>query len=98
LPVRDQRLASVASAPEDAINVDRRPGVRAGRGPWGSSGEPAGRSRSVPVAARRWCDLSSGDRVLLAAYPDGGLLLVHPPAVLDQVVAHVFEAAWGGDR
>jgi hypothetical protein len=51
----------------------------------------------LPVAARRWCDLAAGGRVLLAAYPEGGLLLVHPPMVLDEVVARVFDAAWGAD-
>ena len=51
----------------------------------------------LPVAARRWCDLMAGSRVLLAAYPEGGLLLVHPPAVLDDIVDQVFAAAWGAD-
>nr|WP_255645794.1 hypothetical protein [Actinoplanes polyasparticus] len=51
----------------------------------------------LPVAARRWCDLAAGSRVLLAAYPEGGLLLVYPPAVLDDVVAQVFDAVWGSD-
>lgn len=51
----------------------------------------------LPVAARRWCDLSPGDRVLLAAYPQGGLLIVHPPAALDAVVDRVHADALGVD-
>ena len=51
----------------------------------------------LPLAARRWCDLKAGGRVLLAAYPDGGLLLVHPPVVFDEVVAQVFQSVWGGE-
>ena len=53
----------------------------------------------LPVAARRWCELAAGDRVLLAAYPQGGLLVVHPPAVLDAVVGRVHAEVLGvGDE
>ena len=52
---------------------------------------------NLPIAARRWCELGVGSRVLLAAYPEGGLLLVHPSVVLDEVVAQVFNEAWGAD-
>ncbi|GIM93191.1 hypothetical protein Ato02nite_049840 [Paractinoplanes toevensis] len=52
----------------------------------------------LPVAARRWCALAAGDRVLLAAYPQGGLLVVHPPGVLDAVVDQVHADALGGGR
>lgn len=52
----------------------------------------------LPVAARRWCGLAEGDRVLLVAYPEGGLLVVHPPGSLDAVVDRVHaEALRGGD-
>jgi hypothetical protein len=53
----------------------------------------------LPVAVRRWCELAAGDRVLLAAYPEGGLLVVHPPTVLDAVVDRVHAQALkvGGD-
>jgi hypothetical protein len=44
---------------------------------------------NLPVAARRWCGLAKGDRVLLAGYPDGGLLAVHPPKVLDAVMDRI---------
>jgi hypothetical protein len=46
-----------------------------------------------PVAARRWCQLAAGDRMLLAGSPQGGLLVVHPPAVLDAVVNGVHAEA-----
>lgn len=53
----------------------------------------------LPVAARRWCELAAGERVLLAAYPQGGLLVVHPPAVLDAVVDRVHAELLGvGDE
>jgi bifunctional DNA-binding transcriptional regulator/antitoxin component of YhaV-PrlF toxin-antitoxin module len=51
----------------------------------------------IPAAVRHWCGLHAGDRVLLAAEPGAGLLVLHPPAALDAVVAQ----AWpmdGGDR
>ena len=47
----------------------------------------------LPVAARRWCELAEGDRVFLAAYPAGGLLVVHPPGSLDAVVDRVHAEA-----
>jgi hypothetical protein len=50
----------------------------------------------LPVAARRWCELTAGDRVLLAAYPLGGLLVVHPPGALDVVVDRIHAEALGG--
>ncbi|MGC9670899.1 hypothetical protein ACNTMW_30680 [Planosporangium sp. 12N6] len=34
----------------------------------------------LPVTARRWCGPAAGDRVLLAADPADGLLVVYPPA------------------
>ena len=50
----------------------------------------------LPVAVRRWCRLAAGDRVLLAAYSQAGLLVVHPPAVLDAMVDRIHAAALGG--
>ena len=41
----------------------------------------------LPTAVRHCCGLVSGDRVLLAADPVEGLLVVHPPAALDAVLA-----------
>lgn len=52
----------------------------------------------LPVAARRWCGLGTGDRVLLVAEPDQGLLVVHPPAALDAMVGWLHASVLGGDR
>jgi hypothetical protein len=41
----------------------------------------------VPTPVRRWCGLVPGDRVLLAADPDRGRLVLHPPATLDRMIA-----------
>ncbi|MBQ0928711.1 AbrB/MazE/SpoVT family DNA-binding domain-containing protein [Saccharopolyspora endophytica] len=41
----------------------------------------------LPAAVRRWCGLNPGDRVLLAAAPDPGLLLIHTMRALDAMVA-----------
>jgi bifunctional DNA-binding transcriptional regulator/antitoxin component of YhaV-PrlF toxin-antitoxin module len=41
----------------------------------------------LPAAARHACRIAAGDRVLLAAEPDDGLLVVHPLATLDAMVA-----------
>jgi hypothetical protein len=83
---------------------DQRLDVRASRGLIAVFADQRGifrittqRFLRLPVAARRWCDLSAGNRVLLAAYPDGGLLMVHPPGSLDAVVDRVHAAALGGD-
>ncbi|MGI5185354.1 hypothetical protein ACQEVZ_54835 [Dactylosporangium sp. CA-152071] len=40
----------------------------------------------IPVTARQRCRLPLGDRVLLAADPVNGLLVVHPPVVLEELV------------
>ncbi|WFE52964.1 AbrB/MazE/SpoVT family DNA-binding domain-containing protein [Micromonospora sp. WMMD1155] len=52
----------------------------------------------LPAAVRKWCGLKPGDRLLLAADPDGGVLVVHPPAALDAVVAQIHTAALGGEQ
>lgn len=41
----------------------------------------------VPLAVRRWCRLAAGDRVLLAADCAIGVLVAHPLAVLDRLLA-----------
>jgi hypothetical protein len=41
----------------------------------------------LPAPVRRCCALAPGDRVLLAADPGGGVLVVHPPAALDALLA-----------
>lgn len=52
----------------------------------------------LPTTVRRWCGLGTGDRVLLAAQPDAGLLVVHPPAALDAMVGWLHATALGGDQ
>ena len=50
----------------------------------------------LPTTARRWCGLSTGDRVLLVAAPGDGLLVVHPPAALDAMVGWLHRSTFGG--
>ncbi|PWV73989.1 hypothetical protein SAMN05421630_110164 [Prauserella marina] len=50
---------------------------------------------SAPV--RRCCGLASGDRVLLTAYPEHGALFVHPPSMLDTLLADCHATLLGGD-
>ncbi|MET8042460.1 AbrB/MazE/SpoVT family DNA-binding domain-containing protein [Micromonospora sp. NPDC005215] len=52
----------------------------------------------LPAAVRKWCGLKPGDRLLLAADPDGGVLVLHPPAALDAVVAQIHAAALCGEQ
>lgn len=51
----------------------------------------------LPATVRHWCGLVPGDRVLLAADPDHGLLVVHPPAALDAMVSQFHADVLGGD-
>lgn len=51
----------------------------------------------LPASVRAWCGLSAGDRVLLVALADQQRLVVHPPAVVDTVVAALHAAVLGGD-
>jgi len=51
----------------------------------------------LPATVRRWCQLATGDRVLLAADPAQGLLVVHPPAVLDAMIGQLHAAVLAGD-
>jgi bifunctional DNA-binding transcriptional regulator/antitoxin component of YhaV-PrlF toxin-antitoxin module len=50
----------------------------------------------LPLAVRRWCRLTAGDRVLLAADCATGVLVAHPLAVLDRLLAHTHAAAVAG--
>jgi hypothetical protein len=50
----------------------------------------------LPATVRHWCGLVPGDRVLLAADPDEGLLVVHPPAALDAMVSQFHGEVLGG--
>lgn len=51
----------------------------------------------LPAAVRHWCGLNPGDRVLLAADPAAGRLVVHPPAEVEAMVTAAHAAAWGGE-
>ncbi|WP_446219985.1 hypothetical protein [Micromonospora sp. IBHARD004] len=51
----------------------------------------------LPLAVRRWCRLTAGDRVLLAAAPAAGVLVAYPLAVLDRLLADVHAAVAGGE-
>jgi bifunctional DNA-binding transcriptional regulator/antitoxin component of YhaV-PrlF toxin-antitoxin module len=51
----------------------------------------------LPLAVRRWCRLAAGDRVLLAAHRDIGVLVAHPLAVLDRLLAGVPAAMAAGE-
>jgi hypothetical protein len=50
----------------------------------------------LPLAARRRCRLAAGDRVLLAADCAAGVLLAHPLAALDRLLAGARAAAARG--
>jgi hypothetical protein len=51
----------------------------------------------LPLAVRRWCHLTAGDRILLAANRATGVLLAHPLVVLDRLLADLEAALWGGE-
>lgn len=51
----------------------------------------------LPLAVRRWCHLTTGDRLLLAADPAAGVLVGHCFAVLDRLLADVHTALAGGE-
>ncbi len=50
----------------------------------------------IPATIRHWCGLAGGDRLLLAADPALGRLVVYPPEALDRVTA-ALDAALVGD-
>ncbi len=49
----------------------------------------------LPLIVRRWCGLTAGDRLLLAADPAGGVLAGYPLAALDRLLGAV--PAEGGE-
>ncbi|MDT0530949.1 AbrB/MazE/SpoVT family DNA-binding domain-containing protein [Micromonospora sp. DSM 115977] len=52
---------------------------------------------SLPTAVRHWCGLGAEERVLLTAEPAANLLVVYPPGLLDEMVAHAERAVLGSD-
>jgi bifunctional DNA-binding transcriptional regulator/antitoxin component of YhaV-PrlF toxin-antitoxin module len=73
----------------DVITVVADPG-----GPLAVSGQ--GRVH-LPAAARHACAIRAGDRVLLAAEPADGVLVVHPLASLDAMLSHHRDHTIDGD-
>lgn len=51
----------------------------------------------LPAGVRRWCAISPGDRVLLAADPQRHLLLVHTMAALDAMITSFHTTTGGGE-
>ena len=51
----------------------------------------------LPAAVRHACRIVPGDRVLLAAEPDEGVLVVHPPATIDAMFTRFRNQAMVGD-
>ena len=52
----------------------------------------------IPAAVRRWCAVGAGDRVLLAAAPERGVLVVHTMAALDAMVVGYHAGLAGGEH
>src|SRR5262249_2956031 len=51
----------------------------------------------LPATVRRTCRIEPGDRVLLAADPAEGVVIVHPPASLDRALAQLHAKAIVGE-
>jgi hypothetical protein len=51
----------------------------------------------LPAPVRHCCGLVPGDRVFLAADPQQDLLIVHPPAALDDLFTQRHAGLWDGD-
>ena len=52
----------------------------------------------LPASVQRACRLQPGDRLLVAAHPDAGLLAAYTPSALDQMVLAYHCAHGPGDR
>jgi bifunctional DNA-binding transcriptional regulator/antitoxin component of YhaV-PrlF toxin-antitoxin module len=53
---------------------------------------------NLPAAARHACGIAPGDRVLLAAEPADGILVVHPLAALDAMVSRFRDHDAAGEQ
>jgi hypothetical protein len=51
----------------------------------------------LPATVRRCCGVEPGDRVLLAAEPAEGVLVVYPPLVMDTMLARFHARMMAGD-
>jgi len=75
--------------PGQSLDFSRVEDVIVVRGhPSGAFRVPGSALVTIPAAMRHWCRLSPGDRVLLAAAPRQGVLLIHTMAALDRMVVH----------
>jgi bifunctional DNA-binding transcriptional regulator/antitoxin component of YhaV-PrlF toxin-antitoxin module len=52
----------------------------------------------LPAPARRRCGIAAGDRILLAADPNHGVLVVHPLSTLDSLITSHHSTLLGGDE
>lgn len=51
----------------------------------------------LPLTVRRWCRLKAGDRVLLVAQRSSGVLVAHPLAALDRLLANAHSTVKRGE-
>jgi len=51
----------------------------------------------LPAEVRHRCGLATGDRVLMAADPRSGQLVIYPPATVDAMLARHAADATGGE-
>ncbi|MFB9178170.1 AbrB/MazE/SpoVT family DNA-binding domain-containing protein [Dactylosporangium sucinum] len=51
----------------------------------------------TPAVVRRRCAVATGDRLLIAAEPAEGRLVIHPPAAIDAMIAEYHACVLGGD-
>lgn len=65
--------------------------------PCGSFQVPPGLRVSIPAPIRHWCALGPGDRVLLVADPERGVLVVHTMSALDLLVRARHASVFGGE-
>jgi hypothetical protein len=90
-------VRALAWAPGTRLDIRERTGVMVVRAATDGVHRISDRGHLLlPLAARRWCRITTGDRLLLAADPATGLLMVHPLPVLDRLLAEAHAAAAGG--
>jgi bifunctional DNA-binding transcriptional regulator/antitoxin component of YhaV-PrlF toxin-antitoxin module len=91
-------LRALGWAPGTRLDIREQDGAIVARAAADGSCRVDGRGHlRLPLAARRRHRLAAGDRVLLAADPAVGVLVAHPLAVLDRLLAGPRAAAAGGE-
>ncbi|WP_173141989.1 hypothetical protein [Kibdelosporangium persicum] len=63
--------------------------------PDGSTVLPRTQRLVVPLTARRHCDITAGDRLLLAAAPQHGVIIVHTATALDEMLIQYHASSAG---